>query len=301
MFSIELLRGVDHEVSLSGMKFMGHVKTLLTTTPQGRFILLPYRLKLAVWHYRHIAINVIRWLKQSREITNFTYDLTPRNITHLASFVAVVTGIDFMVAIEYLNELRQDDRLRRHVQQLMQQYPERWVADEMVKYGRRLGWYAFVRAKKPRIVVETGVDKGLGSCVIAAALLKNYAEGSPGYYYGTDINPRAGYLLQEPYNQYGQILYGDSIESLQKLNLSIDLFINDSDHSAEYEGREYDLINAKLTEDALILGDNAHCTDELHNFARRTKRNFLFFKEEPDDHWYLGAGIGVVFGKSEKS
>ena len=31
----------------------------------------------------------------------------------------------------------------------------------------------------------------------------------------------------------GQIFYGDSIESLQRFEGAIDLFINDSDHSAE--------------------------------------------------------------------
>ena len=39
-------------------------------------------------------------------------------------------------------------------------------------YGRRLGWYALVRALKPRTVVETGADKGLGSCVLAALRLR---------------------------------------------------------------------------------------------------------------------------------
>ena len=53
-------------------------------------------------------------------------------------------------------------------------------------------------------------------------------------YIGTDINPNAGYLFDEIYSENGKILYGDSIESL-KLNAEIDLFINDSDHSAEYE------------------------------------------------------------------
>jgi hypothetical protein len=44
------------------------------------------------------------------------------------------------------------------------------------------------------------------------------------------------------------ILYGDSIESLAKLDESIDLFINDSDHSAEYEAREYITVGPRLSE-----------------------------------------------------
>jgi len=52
----------------------------------------------------------------------------------------------------------------------------------------------------------------------------------------------------------GKILYGDSITSLKTLSEPIDLFINDSDHSAEYEAREYQVIEPLLSEDALSPG-----------------------------------------------
>jgi predicted O-methyltransferase YrrM len=152
-----------------------------------------------------------------------------------------------------------------------------------------------VRATKPKKVVETGVEKGLGSCVIAAALKKNAEEGSQGIAYGTDINPAAGYLVGGVYAPYSKIFYGDSIESLKTLEGPIDLFINDSDHSAEYEAREYDTIEPKLSSGALVLGDNAHVTDKLLLFAEKTRRSFLYFQERPSGHWYPGAGIGIAF------
>ncbi|MGH8488547.1 MAG: class I SAM-dependent methyltransferase [Gammaproteobacteria bacterium] len=86
-------------------------------------------------------------------------------------------------------------------------------------------------------MVETGVDKGLGSCVLAA-LLRHAAEGFPGRYYGTDINPAAGGLFCGEYARTGRILYGDSVRSLAQLDEPIDFFINDSDHSADYEALE---------------------------------------------------------------
>jgi hypothetical protein len=49
------------------------------------------------------------------------------------------------------------------------------------------------------------------------------------------LNPQAGYLLAASYIEWGEILYGDSITSLRALQRDIDLFINDSDHSAEYD------------------------------------------------------------------
>jgi hypothetical protein len=147
---------------------------------------------------------------------------------------------------------------------------------------------------KPKVIVETGVDKGLGSVLLCSALLRNQREGFPGRYFGTDIDGMAGYLLAPPYDSVGQILYGDSIESLGQLE-GVELFINDSDHSSDYERREYEIVAPKLTDRAIILGDNAHCNGELASFSRDYGRQFLFFREEPAGHWYPGAGIGISF------
>jgi hypothetical protein len=144
-------------------------------------------------------------------------------------------------------------------------------------------------------VVETGVDKGLGSCVLTSALIRNAQEGVPGFYYGTDINRSAGYMLSGIYRHYGEILYGDSIESLGAFNERIDMFISDSDHSAEYEEKEYQTIANQLSENAIILSDNSHCTGKLLDFALATNRRFVFFQEQPVNHWYPGAGIGIAF------
>ena len=126
----------------------------------------------------------------------------------------------------------------------------------------------------------------------------NQSEGYPGKYYGTDINPKAGYLFQAPYDEFGKILYGDSIESLKKLDDTIDLFINDSDHSIDYEMREFETIAAKLSPNAIVIGDNSHFSDKLINFAAKTGRNFLYFHEQPADHWYPGGGIGVAYARA---
>lgn len=79
----------------------------------------------------------------------------------------------------------------------------------MQHYGRRrLGWYAFARALKPEAIVETGVEKGLGACVLTKALTENAKEGHPGRYFGTDIDTNAGYLFRPPNTDVGEILYG---------------------------------------------------------------------------------------------
>lgn len=263
----------------------------------GRLLLGAYRLKVAAHHVWPLAVQLGRWLLLSREHTNFTYDLTELNKDYLASFVAAVTSSDPVTARRYMTELEDDETLRTHIKAATRASDERAFADGQIWYGRRLGWYAIVRIVKPSVVVETGVDKGLGACVLAAALLRNCAEGGGGAYYGTDINPKAGYLFGGPYAGVGEILYGDSVISLEQLDEPIDLLINDSDHSASYEEREYETVNPKLTRDAIVIGDNAHVTRALFDFARRTDRAFLFFQEQPHRHWYPGAGIGAAFAR----
>lgn len=236
------------------------------------------------------------WLVESRETSNFTFDITPRNEEHLAQLLAFVLGRTPSEVAGYIDEIKQDQALRDTIAGRTKSLGRQSSYDPVARFGRRVGWYALVRAMKPKVVIETGVEKGLGAIVLCAALLRNSQEGYQGRYYGTDIDRGAGLLFCEPYRSVGEILYGDSIESLAALDVTVDVFINDSDHSADYEGREYRLVAPKLSRHAVIIGDNAHVTDELLKFSKETGRRFLFFREEPADHWYLGAGIGLSFG-----
>jgi predicted O-methyltransferase YrrM len=239
----------------------------------------------------------LRWGFTSREDTNYTYNLTRDSIKYLAHTVSVVTGIEFSEALKYINEPQNDQLLIETIKTAVERSTFKKFADKEVRFGRRLGWYAFARAIKPKIIIETGVDKGLGSILLCAALLKNKEEGYEGKYYGTDINPDAGYLLTGNYKQTGEILYGDSINTLSEFTKKIDLFISDSDHSSDYEYREYQVIKDKITEMTIMLGDDSHCNSWLADFSFEMNRNFLFFKDFPSNHWYPGAGIGISFSR----
>lgn len=231
----------------------------------------------------------ISWLLTSREHTNFTYELTALNREHLAWFVAGVAGVSVQEARGYMQELDGDDALRAHVLDATRTSRRRRLADEEVRYGRRLGWYALVRAVKPRHVVETGTDKGLGSCVLAAALLRN----GTGRLTTLDINPESGYLIGGPYADVVDVVVGDSVALLASLD-EVDLFLHDSDHRPEYERAEYQAVAPKLAPGALVLSDNAHETNELAEWAERKGMSFAFFGERPEGHWAAGDGIGVA-------
>ena len=270
-------------------------KNIIRTPIVGNAIVFGFRVKTAFGYFREPLANLFKWLFKSRETTNFTYELEKYNKRYLAALISDVTGTSIDVVLGYFREIEGDQVLRKHVVDLTAQSKWSFLADEEARFGRRIGWYAFARILKPRVVVETGVDKGLGACVLTAALKRNQEEGFEGRYYGTDLNPKAGYLLSGEYSDFGSVLYGDSIESLKEIGGSIDLFVNDSDHSPNYETEEYMTIKDKLAEGAIVLGDNAHCSGSLFEFSMEVNRSFVFFQEKPLDHWHPGSGIGISF------
>lgn len=271
------------------------LRRLASTPIFGRIGMMAYR----AWTCKRTpltsASHYLNWIVRSREYTNFTYDLEPLNLEHLAALIAHVTALPVEHIKSFMDELDRDAELREHIARRTGSKPQAALADPVARYGRRAGWYALVRASRPSVVIETGVDKGLGSVVLCAALRRNLQEGHPGRYIGTDISPDAGHLLESPYSEVGEVVYGDSVSTLEQLDTRIDVFINDSDHSAQYEATEYRVVADKLAQDAFVLGDNAHVTNELFRFAGETKRAFLFFAEKPKDHWYPGAGIGIAW------
>ncbi len=231
------------------------------------------------------------WSRGNSEDSNFYYDLTDNNLNYLAHFISNITQVDHQRVISYFHELESNVELRNHIQKEFEL--SNYDKKVEIKYGRRVGWYAIIRIVKPKFVIETGVDHGVGACVIAQALLMNAEEGFSGRYLGTDIFPGAGQLFTGKYATIGKIAYGDSILTLERLKEKIDVFINDSDHSSSYEISEYKTIRNKLSADSVILGDNSHSTSALADFSLESGRRFYFFREQPKDHWYPGAGIGA--------
>jgi predicted O-methyltransferase YrrM len=229
--------------------------------------------------------TTVSWLVRSSEVSNFVYDLTESNKFYLANGVAVALGCGVDEIIAFFQEAEADQELRAHL--IQNKSPP--------FFGRRLIWYAVARKTKPKVIVESGVDRGLGSVLLCAALLRNASEGHAGRHYGLDIMPTAGDLLTGRYADTGQILFGDAIAMLRDFDKPIDLFINDSDHHAEYERREYEVVRSKLSPLAIVIGDNIHVTTELAEFSRREHRRFLYLPETPKNHWYPGAATGLSF------
>lgn len=262
---------------------------------------LPLRMRAALRFVVGDIVSLGRWLVRSREFTNYTYRLSERNRKHLAWLVSNVTGASVREVESLFVELEEDEAFRSDLEGAIRagdrrhEFSNADARQISERLGRRLGWYALVRILKPSLVVETGTDKGLGSVVLAQALKVN----GEGRLVTIDIEPASGMLLTGRYDQIVTRVTGDSLTSLGALT-SIDLFIHDSDHSAEHEEAEFRCVKSSLSSKAVLVSDNSHATDVLEQLSREWSRNFLFFKELPSGHWYPGAGIGISWQSPSK-
>ena len=264
------------------------LKKAISRIPGFRLVI---RIRIAFFYFGKTLKNLFFWICLGKEESNFYYDLTPLNRNQLISSVAVMLETDFETIKTYVDEIENNKKFYADLESFLFQAAE--SSPKRIYIGRRIAWYAIVRHTKPKVVVETGVAQGLGSCVIACAINQNSKEGFPGEYFGTDIDQSAGILFRGEYAHFGKILYGDSLQTLAGLNRQIDVFINDSDHDSGYEYMEYITVSSKLSEKAVIIGDNAHASDSLLKFSIEKGRKFVFIPERPLDHWYPGAGVGV--------
>ena len=162
-------------------------------TAVGRLVMMPMRFcVVALPTLARQTGLALRWVFTSKEHYNHTYHLTELNRLYLANYISVVSGYEPAVIEKYFSELENDEELRRVLIKRTQESRDRHNCDVEPRYGRRLGWYALIRATKPRVILETGVDRGLGTAVMAAALKRNAEEGFSGTVFATDIMPECG-------------------------------------------------------------------------------------------------------------
>jgi len=258
-------------------------------------VLWAMRARTAAAHAWSESRKAASWLVRSVEADNDTDDLTALSREHLLWATALATGSEISLVERYADELDRDTALRATLDRATTSHPHGATLDRPIRDGRRIVWYALVRLLRPRLVVETGVHHGIGAAVLCAGLLRNVEEGHPGRCLGTDINPHAGWLVDARCRATGEVAVGDSLATLRRQTGPIDLFIGDSDHTGGDERDEYETVLPLLSDQAMLVSDNAHVTGELAAFSRRHGRRFLFAAEVPANSFYRGGGVGLSF------
>ncbi len=275
---------------------MKTIRRLLTSTTLGRYLLVLYRLWTAVAICTRGLSRIPHWLLSSRELDNFTYDIIERDRHYIASLTALLCEVDEPAVAEYLRQCDEDlEELRSHVRHITTISDDRHTSDPDAKSsGKRMLWYALTRAKKPKLVVEVGVKRGTGTCLIAAALKRNSAEGHPGRILGLDIDPRAGCLIRKPYDGLATLLLEDCIHYLMREPCEpIDIYIDDAIADIHLQAAELKALHPRLTKDT-VISINYH-SEQLLAFAWKIARRYVVYRDEPRDFWFPGQAIALLF------
>src|SRR3984957_1943940 len=90
---------------------------------------LPERLSAVAHFDAHLLRESATWVLRSREHTNYTYDLTPRNLEHLAWWVATLTGVPVPQVRAVIVEAQSDGDLHDHISRGIDASDRRGLAD----------------------------------------------------------------------------------------------------------------------------------------------------------------------------
>jgi hypothetical protein len=243
--------------------------------------------------YKVPPVRALQHLLFDVEYDNFTYDIS--NCDELSQFLSRATGINESELAGYIAEILNDEALHTEISGRFKR---------PARFGRRVGWYALIRATRPAVVVEAGVHDGLGACAILSALAKN----DHGKLIGMDIQPEPGsaWLIPPHLRTRFEFVAGDIVETLPALceRERIDLFIHDSDHSEIFEAMEYEVITPHLPQGAIVISDCAAPVGNippcvLEVWAQQQNRHFDSWQEKPIGHFYFGAHFGISLDKSQ--
>ena len=149
-----------------------------------------------------------------------------------------------------IREVRDDEDFKIGLRTRLRARDDR---DNEPRFGRRLGWYCVVRAIRPSVVVETGSHDGLGTALLARALWRNAAAGSPGVVLSFDVDPASGWLVDESLQPYVERHIGDARDTLPAAlaDRRVGVFVHDSLHTYEHE--RFELETALVHRDDVIV------------------------------------------------
>jgi hypothetical protein len=254
--------------------------------------------RLRVYEAAPRSFTALRYVALDPELDNFTYDVANRG--ELVRTLAEVLEVDPDVVGAYVAEADADPGLTRATRGR----PSLWLRHKReIHPGRRLGWYVAARILKPELIVETGIHDGLGSRLLLLALRRNRAEGTPGELLSIDIDDRSGALVEKDLRDHWRPVFGSTYDVLGPAiaGRKVGMLIHDSDHTYECERFEFETALASASDPIALISDNAHATSALPDLAAERDLPYGYFHEEPRDHFYPGAGLGIAIAGSARA
>lgn len=291
-------------------------------SPAGPATTLKGRIKRMVgpaWQFRTHRVARLRWLTKYRvvrdlspnvglrtklafilldpEIESYSYELADEE--RFVAELAEALGESRRELMRYARETHQDpelnDRLAQH---------NRWRFDVKRRppLGHRLGWYLMARARKPSLIVETGIYRGLGSLALLRALERNRQEGFPGKLISFDIYSAAGDVVR-PELRTGWCRVIGSTRDLLPPSLegrAVDMMFQDTPHTIENQNFEFGAALRQAGERLLLLDGSGGHTPTLRRMAEEYEGVYRRVPSPSRNHIYGGLGVAfAIFDRSE--
>jgi predicted O-methyltransferase YrrM len=265
------------------------------------------------WQFRTHRLARLRWLTKYRivrdlqpevgfrtklgfvlldpEIESYSYELADerRFIAELARGL----GCSESELATYAEETRRDPelnaRLARHT---------RWQFDvkRRLPLGHRLSWYLMVRARKPRLVVETGTYRGLGSLVLLRALERNRQEGFPGELMSFDITSASGGLVRPALRERWTRFVGSTHELLEPAleGRQVDMLFQDTPHTEENQRWEFGAALARAGGRLLLVDGSGGESPTLRSMAAQRGGSHYVVSAPSRNHVYQGGTVAFA-------
>ena len=166
----------------------------------------------------------------------------------------------------------------------------------------RILLYALVRARKPALMIETGVLHGMTSAFILRAMAKNGRgrllsidlpstdEEGPsnqdGYIATLPRTQQPGWIVPDGWRDCWELRLESSYDALPKVDPSeLDIFLHDSEHTFATMAFELDWAWERLRPGGILLCDNIEASNAFHDLARRYgKSSILFPAPDRNEH-----------------
>jgi predicted O-methyltransferase YrrM len=219
-----------------------------------------------------------------------------------SEFIRRFLGGDRAALARYERELRQSG-VMQHLFEAGAEHQRRTAGADgyslgAIGYAEGLYLYTVVRARRPRVSVETGVANGFSTAFLLQALHAN-GDGhlhsidlpreagrdyEPGTFYeglgraGIPPGEQPGWLIPDALRERWTLILGRSQEELPPLLErlgTLDFFMHDSEHSFECMWFEFNAAWPRLRDGGVLVSDDVNSTEAFARFADERSREPL--------------------------
>lgn len=148
--------------------------------------------------------------------------------------------------------------------------------------------YTYVRALKPKLIVETGVANGISTNAIMKAIVANQGSGEL-YSFDTLLKTKQAYIGSGNWN-FVHLKRPYSVKMYNKIKKlkSVDLWVHDSNHGYPWQKIEYAMALSKLSANGVLVSDDIDASVAWRQYAvERLKKSYVL----NDSRKFIGIGF----------